>query len=178
MNPDAILMTEHRAIEKALKLMTIEKLHMEEGPFDLDVVLTLVDFMSVIGAELHHGKEETFLFPALKGKERSFEFDDITTTLMKEHAAISHHLRTIREATQGYIEGDEATVETIAREFGEVVGLYSRHIVKEDGPFFQTAMSVLTPEEKMLMENAMMEYDRTFAIKRYERMIDESLSTR
>jgi len=32
MKPDAILMTEHRAIEKALNLMTIEKLHMERGP--------------------------------------------------------------------------------------------------------------------------------------------------
>jgi len=169
-------MIEHRVIEKALRLMAIEKTRMEEGTFDEDVVWTLVEFISVVGDELHHGKEETILFPVLKSKARSFEFDDITTTLMREHAAIRHHLRTIRDLLEADVQGDGETLEIVAREFGEVADLYSRHIKKEDGLFFPTAMSVLSDEEKEKMTEAIIEYDRTFSIKRYETMIDDSLN--
>ncbi|MGD0817968.1 MAG: hemerythrin domain-containing protein [Methanomassiliicoccales archaeon] len=178
MQPHGILLTEHRVIEKALRLMAAEKAKMDKGTFDPDTVWALVDFISVIGDELHHGKEETILFPALKGKARSFEFEDITTTLMREHADIRRHLRVIREAMECYVDGDEATTETLAIEFGQIVDLYSRHVKKEDSPFFETAMSVLTEEEKERMMEAMIEYDRSFALKRYERMIDDALKTR
>jgi hemerythrin-like domain-containing protein len=168
-------MIEHRAIQKALLLMAKEKEQMEEGAFDLEVVSTLVEFIHVVADEMHHGKEETILFPAVKGKDGSFEFDEITTTLMREHAEIRQHLRTIRIALGAYLDGDEMMVETIAREFGEVIGLYSRHIKKEETFFFPSAMAILTDEEKVRMEKDIVEFDRAFTIKRYERMIDDSL---
>ena len=156
--------------------MEIEKARMEEGTFDEDNVWTLVEFISVVGDELHHGKEEAILFPTIKGRARSFEFDDIITTLMKEHAAIRHHLRILRNALEGYVQGDGETVGIVSREFGEVADLYSKHIKKEDGLFFPSAMSVLTKEEKERMTEAIMEFDRSFVIKRYEKLIDIALT--
>jgi hemerythrin-like domain-containing protein len=175
LQPHGFLMIEHRAIEKALLLMAKEKARMEEGTFDLEVVSILVEFIHVVADEMHHGKEEAILFPAVKGKDRSFEFDEITTTLMKEHAEIRRHLRTTRTALEGYLEGDEMTVETIATEFAAITDLYTRHVRKEDSFFFPSAMAVLTDEEKVRMEKAIIEFDRSFTLKRYERMIDESL---
>lgn len=90
-------MDEHRAIEKALNLMSMEKDRMENGVMDEDVVWNQVDFISVVGDDFHHGKEENILFPAVKGKPRSFEFDEITTILMQEHANIRSLVRTVRE---------------------------------------------------------------------------------
>ena len=112
-------MIEHRAIEHALLLMAKEKALMEEGAFSLDVVSSLVEFIHVVADEMHHGKEETILFPAVKGKDRSFEFDEITTALMREHAEIRRHLRTTRTALECYLEGDEKAVETIAGNSGQ-----------------------------------------------------------
>jgi len=120
-------MIEHRAIEKALKLLAVEKARIENGAIDVDTVRMLVELIFVVGDELHHGKEETIMFPALRGKKRSYEFDDVTSTLMKEHASIRHHLRTIRNAMEWYSKGDKEAAETITRGFGEICDLYSRH---------------------------------------------------
>lgn len=95
---------------------------------------------------------------------------------MKEHAAIRHHLGVIRNALEEYVDGDERTAETIALEFAEVINLYSKNIKKEDDPFFPAAMSMLTEEEKEMMKEAIMEFDRTFVIKRYESLIADSVT--
>jgi hemerythrin-like domain-containing protein len=95
MLPIGGLMMEHRVIEKSLKLMTLEKQRMDNGKIDNDVVRSLVEFLTVFADKSHHGKEEAILFPALKGKSQSYEFDEITSNLMKEHASIRKHLRTI-----------------------------------------------------------------------------------
>lgn len=168
-------MTEHRAIENALQLMAQEKARIEGGTFDLEIVSTLVEFIHVVADEMHHGKEEAILFPAVKGRARSFEFDEITTTLMREHVEIRHHLRTTRAALECYLEGDEMSAETIAKEFTEINDLYTRHIKKEDSFFFPSAMALLTDEEKVQMEKAIIEFDRSFTLKRYEKLIDDFL---
>lgn len=176
MLPIGALMKEHRVIEKSLKLMTLEKSRIENGKMDIDVVRALIEFITVFADESHHGKEEAVLFPALKGKSRSYEFDEITTTLMREHAAIRKHLRTIENALQWFSEGDKASADTISREFGEIVDIYTRHIVKEDKPFFQVTMMVLSEEEKDDMLLAMQEFDLDFTINHYEKVIDETSS--
>jgi hemerythrin-like domain-containing protein len=109
----------------------------------------------------------------LKGKSRSYEFDEIITTLMREHASIRKHLRTIENALQWFSAGDKASADTISREFGEIVAIYSSHILKEDKPFFHTAMTVLSEEEKDDMLLAMQEFDLDFTINHYEKVIDE-----
>jgi predicted metal-dependent hydrolase len=52
----------------------------------------------------------------LKGKNHSYEFDEITSNLMKEYASIRKHLRTIQNALQWFSEGDKESAETISRE--------------------------------------------------------------
>jgi hemerythrin-like domain-containing protein len=173
MLPIGALMMEHRVIEKSLKLMTLEKKRMDNGKIDNDVVRSLVEFLTVFADKSHHGKEEAILFPALKGKSQSYEFDEITSNLMKEHASIRKHLRTIQNALQWFSEGDRESAETISRELGEIVDIYTRHVVKEDGPFFQSAMKSLSEEEKEDMLCAMQEFDLDFTINHYEKMVDE-----
>ena len=70
-------MKEHRVIEKSLKLMTFEKSRIENGKMNIDAVRALIEFITIFADESHHGKEEAVLFPALKGKSRSYEFDEI-----------------------------------------------------------------------------------------------------
>ena len=176
MLPIGVLMKEHRVIEKSLNLMTAEKSRIDEGKMDLGVVQALVEFITVFADESHHGKEEGMLFPALKGKSRTYEFDEITTTLMREHAAIRNHLRTIENALQWFKEGDKASAETISRELGEIVALYVKHVAKEDKPFFQVAMTVLSEEERDDMLLVMQEFDLDFTLNHYEKVIDETSS--
>lgn len=173
MLPVGALMKEHRVVEKSLKLMTLEKRRMENGKTDVDVVRSLVDFITVFADESHHGKEESILFPALKGKSQSYEFDEITSNLMKEHALIRNHLRTIQKSLQWFTEGDKESAETISREFGEIVDIYTRHVRKEDDLFFHSAMKALSEEEKEEMLYAMQEFDLDFTINHYEKLIDE-----
>lgn len=176
MLPIGTLMKEHRVIEKSLRLMTAEKARMDHGSMDIGVVEALVGFIAVFADESHHGKEERILFPALKGKNRSYEFDETTSILMKEHASIRNHLRTIQNALQWYYDGDKASAETISREFGEIVAIYTAHIAKEDKHFFQTAMTVLSEEEKDEMLLAMGEFDADFLLNHYEKVIDNENS--
>jgi hemerythrin-like domain-containing protein len=53
------------------------------------------------------------------------------------------------------------------------VDIYTRHVVKEDGPFFQAAIKSLSEEEKEDMLYAMQEFDLDFTMKHYDRMIEE-----
>ncbi len=166
-------MKEHRVVEKSLKLMILEKERMDQGNIDVDAVRALIDFITVFADESHHGKEETILFPALRGKNRSYEFDEITSNLMKEHASIRNHLRTIKNAFQWFSEGDRESAETISRELGEIAAIYTNHVVKEDNLFFNSAMKVLSEEEKEEMLCAMDEFDLDFTINHYEKLIDD-----
>lgn len=68
-------------------------------------------------------------------------------------------------------------MESIAREFGEIVSLLSKHKKKEDELFFPSAMSALTDIENYRMAEAFNEFDRTFTLGRYERLINENLRT-
>ncbi len=172
MLPIGALMKEHRVVEKSLKLMTLEKQRMDSGKIDIDVVRSLIDFLTVFADESHHGKEEAILFPALKGKSQSYEFDEITSNLMKEHASIRAHLRTIQNALQWFSEGDKESANTISRELGEIVAIYTRHVVKEDDLFFHSAMKALSEEEKEEMLFAMQEFDLDFTINHFEKLID------
>ncbi len=164
-------------IEKSLKLMTLEKQRMEDGKIDIEVVRSLVEFITVFADKSHHGKEETILFPALRGKSQSYEFDEITSNLMKEHALIRKHLRTIQNAFQWFTEGDKESAATISQELGEIVDIYTRHVVKEDGPFFQSVMKSLSETEKEDMLYAMQQFDLSFLIDHYGKLFDEKYAT-
>ena len=152
--------------------MVAEKARIEKGKVDAEAMQFLTDYVRVVGDELHHGKEETILFPALRGRSRSYEFDDITSTLMKEHATLRTLLRTLETAVKWHREGDTEAHLTYSKVLGEMTEHYQRHIKKEDCPFFQSAMSVLTQEEKDAMLLKMEEFDRTFMIRHYDKRIE------
>ena len=64
--PVEMLEAEHRVIQKVVAAMAVLAERLDGGE-DLDVPLleNVVEFLRTFADRCHHGKEETFLFPAL-----------------------------------------------------------------------------------------------------------------
>jgi len=64
--PVEVLEAEHRVIQKMVAGMSLLAERLEGGePLDVSLLESIVAFLRTFADRCHHGKEETFLFPAL-----------------------------------------------------------------------------------------------------------------
>jgi len=140
--PTAILMNEHRNIEKGLAaLEAMAEAFEAEERIDPSPAAEAIEFLRTYADRLHHGKEEANLFPAMEARGLPSEVGP-TAVMREEHREGRALIQDMADALSG---SDAAAFVTAARGY---VGLLRSHIAKEDEIVFPMADRLLPAAEQ------------------------------
>ena len=173
MKPIGPLMTEHRLIERMVRLMggKLSKIRAAQE-VDAKFIETAVDFFRTYADRTHHGKEEDILFRALAEKDLSSEDREVMEELANEHVYARQVVRELVEAKERCLEGDRGAVKAVVERLEALVGLYPGHIKKEDKVFFPASMKYLSRSEQDAMLEEMWEFDRGMIHEKYKSVVE------
>jgi hemerythrin-like domain-containing protein len=146
-HPLHTLKHEHRVIERALRALDGVCTRLEWGQHvPAEVLLQLVDFINTFADRYHHGKEETYLFPALQ--KEGIPRDGALASLEHEHQIESNLAAEMRLATEEYRSVDPAArqrfIDAARRYTNHLLG----HIEREDSILFMLADEILDEDDK------------------------------
>ena len=146
--PIEVLEAEHRVIQKVVAGMSVLAEQLEGGaPADVPLLESVVVFLRTFADRCHHGKEETFLFPALIRRGVPSHGCPIGGLTM-EHQKGRVMVGELAEAIRGCAAGEPAARENLTKSLRALVALYPGHIWREDYLHFPLAGKVLTPEDQ------------------------------
>jgi hemerythrin-like domain-containing protein len=146
--PTAILEEEHRVIERVVKAMALiaERLESHQD-VDAAVLRDIVEFMRLYADRLHHGKEETHMFPYLE--ERGIPTSGCPMgVLLTEHEKGRTLVGRLLETAEEYERGAEEGRPELARVLRSLIDLYPSHIWKEDYLLFPMTDKILGEAEQ------------------------------
>ncbi len=139
MHPTHRLSEEHQSILRALDVMErIAEAYGEDPAGTLEDARAILGFVRGFADDLHHGKEEAMLFPAMEEAGHSRHAGPIGVMLMEHDEG-----RALIREMQGQLddpEGGADTFEAAALSFAE---LLRNHILKEDEILFPMAEQTL-----------------------------------
>lgn len=166
------LMVEHRLIERMIALIERTLAKTEEAqmiaPFFVD---TAVDFITVYADCTHHGKEENILFRDLDKKSLSDTDRRLMKELMEEHVVARKTTKALVVANARCCNGESAAVAAVRSHLRTLVGLYPKHIQKEDEVFFPASRAYLSEEEEQAMLAEFWEFDRKMIHEKYKSVV-------
>ena len=146
--PVDVLEAEHRVIQKMVAGMSVLADQLEGGePVDVSLLESIVAFLRTFADRLHHGKEESFLFPALIRRGVPSQGCPIGGLTM-EHQKGRVMVGELADAIRGYAAGEPPAREDLVKSLRALVAFYPNHIWKEDYLLFPLAGKVLTPEDQ------------------------------
>ncbi|MBW1785105.1 MAG: hemerythrin domain-containing protein [Deltaproteobacteria bacterium] len=173
MQARALLMIEHRLIERMIEIVKQVVSHIEhEKKVDPVLVDTVVDFIRIYADRTHHGKEEDILFKNLK--ERNLSGDDrrVMNELVAEHVFGRKTTKDLVEANTRYRNEDASALPQIADKLTILVDFYPKHIEKEDKVFFPAARKYFSEPEDQAMLYEFWEFDRKMIHEKYSLVVD------
>ncbi|MGC8874196.1 MAG: hemerythrin domain-containing protein [Chloroflexia bacterium] len=163
MRPTEELMTEHRAIERMLRILGRIAGHLEAGratdPADLEAI---VQFIRVFADRCHHGKEEDLLFRAMEAAGVPRQGGPIGV-MLAEHTLGREYVQGMADAIGPYAAGDTGAGARFAENARGYIALLSQHIAKEDQILYPLA-------DRVLSEDTQAELSRGFARVEAERV--------
>lgn len=170
MKPIALLMIEHRLIERMIRLVHSEAVRAESGlKVDSSFIDKAIDFLRTYADRTHHGKEEDILFRSLAAKGIAKEHQRVLDELVAEHKIARKEVGALKEANERTKAKDPLMISEITKHLKAIAALYPAHIAKEDKHFFIPVMDYFTEEEQDAMLKEFHEFD--------ERMIHEKYGT-
>ena len=177
MKASEVLMNEHRAVERVLKVLDRSANQLDAGEaVPASLFEDSVDFLRNFADKCHHGKEETALFPALARAGVPVEQGPIGV-MLAEHEQGRSYIRAMAEALEGYKRGDPAARSRLAESARGYAALLAQHIRKEDTVLFPIADRVLSDATQ---QDLVAEFDRIESEhigpgvhEHYHQMIDE-----
>jgi hemerythrin-like domain-containing protein len=174
MLPVAVLMIEHRLIERIIPHMRRELERMQGGGEPDPVFIEkAVDFFRTYADRTHHGKEEEILFRELAKKKLSTKHKKIMDELLEDHVFGRKTVKALLDAKNKYQSGDKQALQDVITHFEDLIKLYPQHIQKEDKDFFLPVMSYFTDQEKDAMLEESFEFDRRMIHEHYEKILEE-----
>ena len=170
--PIALLMIEHRQIERMIPVLKEEAKKARAGEINTDRICALVDFVRSYADRCHHGKEEDILFVALLEKPMPLDLKAIMEGLIEDHKISRTNTKVVVEAVQRYRAGDKGALETMANALEFLANLYPRHIEMEDKDFFIPCMNLFSREEQKGMLGQFQRFDMNLVHKIYRERMD------
>ncbi|MBX3268811.1 MAG: hemerythrin domain-containing protein [Sandaracinaceae bacterium] len=142
MRPTERLMEEHRAILRALDVLErIADRYGDAPSAHAEDARAVVGFIRGFADELHHGKEEAMLFPAMEEVGHSLRAGPIGVMLTEHDEG-----RALVRAMEGALDQAEGGADSFAAAAYSFAELLRAHIDKEDGILFPLAERAL-PEK-------------------------------
>ncbi len=167
-------MKEHRLIERMVAVLKYHLQRIEAGEAPDDAVLeATVDFFDTYADLMHYGKEEKYLFAALKEKQLSHEHAAILHELPDEHDRARKLNRDLDDARRRRLEGSHEATGDIESALRGLAELYPAHMEKEDNRFFKPSMEYLSDEEKDDMLEKFNRFDRGVVHEKYTRSVEK-----
>lgn len=146
MNPTEILKSEHRVIERVLKVLETATEKLATGGAVSPALLgKALDFIRNFADKCHHAKEEDVLFVALEEHGMPRRGGPVAMMLM-EHDEGREFVKGLTEATQRYGAGDKTAVAEIISNARGYAQLLSQHIWKEDNILYAMADEIVPAE--------------------------------
>ena len=149
--PSAVLKSEHRVIERVLRVLETLVVRSEQGQgFELEPLQQCVEFFRLFADACHHAKEEDLLFPVLEERGIPREGGPIGVMLY-EHSQARMFTREMNVALAAFESGDsggEARFRDAARQY---LTLLINHIYKEDNILFNMGDNVMTEADQTLL---------------------------
>jgi hemerythrin-like domain-containing protein len=172
MLPIGPLMIEHRLIERMIALLGKEGERIaRENNIQVKFIDTAVDFIKTYADRCHHGKEEDILFRELDKKKISDEHKRMLKEILDEHQQSRKAVADLEDAKAKFLKGDRESLSRVVKTMQFLVGLYARHIEKEDKHFFPACMEYFTQEEKDAMLAQEYEFDKGLIHQMYKEKI-------
>jgi len=172
MLPIALLMIEHRQIERMIPVLKEEAKKARAGEIDTDRISALVDFVRTYADRCHHGKEEEILFAALMEKPMPLDLKTMMEGLMEDHKVSRINTKRVVEAVQSYRAGDDGALSIMADALELLANLYPRHIEAEDKDFFIPCMDLFSKEEQKRMLAQFQRFDMGLVHRVYRERMD------
>ena len=139
---------EHRLIENVVKALGRAGVAVGQGrPVDASMLTAAGEFLRLYADKLHHGKEETFFFPALVKRGVPANGCPIEG-LNHEHDKGRALVQALAEHTSAYERGQPAAPEALQQTLRGLMDLYLSHIWKEDAMVFPMANRILTADDQ------------------------------
>ena len=174
MMPIDQLMSEHRLIERMIKLMRVELRKIKEtNEANPSFISAAVDFLRMYADLCHHGKEEGILFEGLVKKGMSDEHRNMMYELIKEHVYARKTVSSLENARESYVKGNTNSLKDILKLINELVELYPMHIEKEDKRFFHPCMKYFTEQEQEEMLQKFWDFDRKMIHEKYQQVVEK-----
>ena len=152
MTATAVLMEEHRAIERMLAVMGAAAQRLADGePVRAGLLREAVDFVRNYADKNHHGKEEDNLFPRLEERGVPKEGGPLGM-MLHEHVLGRQFIKAIDDAIDEYESGDKDAAQVIAGNIGGYTQLLTEHVWKEENVLFPMADQVLTADDQRELE--------------------------
>ncbi len=174
MKPIGPLMTEHRLIERMVRLLDKELQNMKKtSNVKTNLISIGADFFKTYADRTHHGKEEDILFKELSTKRLSTTENQMMERLIQEHIWARQAVAKLSAANSRYIHGDTAATEEMVYELEKLVKFYPLHIEKEDKHFFVPVMAYFSETEQRTMLEAFWEFDRKIIHEKYKNVVEQ-----
>jgi hemerythrin-like domain-containing protein len=178
MKPRGPLMTEHRLIEKMLKIIGRELANIRKNnAVDPVFIDTIVDFIRTYADRTHHGKEEDILFRQLEGKNLDAANKKIMRELVDEHITARNIVKELVDAKASYARGDTGSISIIIDKLELLIRFYPVHIAKEDRVFFPDTEKYFSAKELDDMLAEFWEFDRKMIHEKYLKLYDALFGT-
>lgn len=173
MDPRGPLMTEHRLIEKMIRVISRELQEFKRGKQPEPVFVdAIVDFIRTYADRTHHGKEEEIMFKTLAGKKMKSEDAKVMQELVEEHKT---GRATVKAIVEGYAKyagtNKREDLESLVKNMEYLTQFYPVHIAKEDKVFFPASLKYLTKEEQRLMLGQFDAFDRKMIHEKYRAVV-------
>jgi hemerythrin-like domain-containing protein len=173
MDPIALMVAEHRVIEKVLTVLAARTAAIEAEPTGRDeaadraFLADCVTFVRGYADALHHGKEEEILFAVLKRHGLPPDLGPPLAAICREHETarlLTGDLASMAKK-QSWTAADLKTIQRVAREY---TSLLRRHIATEDQDVFPACAKALGRRGMADVEKACERFEKAQAQKRAE----------
>ena len=172
MMPIALLMIEHRQIERMMPVLREEAIKARAGVVDAGRIDALVDFVRTYADRCHHGKEEDILFVAMQEKPLPSAIRSTMERLIEDHKTSRENARSVVEANGRYRLGEAGALATMASALEKLANLYPDHIAVEDKAFFIPSMELFSKEEQTRMLAKFHNFDMNLVHQVYRARMD------
>lgn len=147
MKPSEMLSSEHNELGRALRLLRIEAMRIEQGKeHDPAIVAELVHFLRDFGDHCHHAKEEAVIFPAVERSGGELG-EKLVLLLVTEHKIGRELLQKISEANTAYEHGQREYSKRLAHSAVEYVTHMAGHMRAENLTLLEFMDHVFSVEE-------------------------------